>query len=133
MKIFKNNYEHLFTNCFEISTLPGWDVLLTELCDKVDNFIKNNSNDIKTFSFVQIKEKFGYMRVYFDLECNDDVDNIQYDKIYKQLIHLVDQAEYKAQFICEVCGEPGQLRTLSWLKTLCDDHHIQFLSKNTKF
>jgi len=25
--------------------------------------------------------------------------------------------------ICETCGERGQLRTGSWLVTLCDMHH----------
>lgn len=62
--------------------------------------------------FLQIKEKFGTLRVYLDHA--DD-----------RIMALMDMAERLSEVTCEQCGEPGELRTGGWLKTLCDEHAAQ--------
>lgn len=58
---------------------------------------------------LQIKEKFGTLRVYID-------------HADERIMALTDMAEKLSEFTCEKCGAPGELRTGGWLKTLCDEH-----------
>lgn len=58
----------------------------------------------------QIKEKFGALRIYFSPEN-------------KNMSALVNQLECLSAFICEMCGEPGELRDGGWQLTLCNHHH----------
>ena len=59
---------------------------------------------------VGVKEKFGILR--FDIEGGTE----QHRKIIQHYQDL-------SKTVCEVCGEPGTLRTGGWLKTLCDKHN----------
>lgn len=56
---------------------------------------------------VQIKEKFGSLRIYM---------NYYFPEIEK----LIDDAVKKADETCERCGQPGELRQGGWWRTLCD-------------
>jgi len=58
---------------------------------------------------LQIKEKFGGLRFYID--GSEDIQNI------------VTKYEKLSYSICEECGEPGEIRKLNWIKTLCDKHY----------
>ena len=60
----------------------------------------------------QIKEKFGGLRFYI---------NGAPDGVHK----LIREAENKSYEICEVCGEPGEMRKGSWIVTLCDKHNTE--------
>lgn len=59
----------------------------------------------------QVKEKFGGLRFYIN-EGSKEVHDI------------ITKYEHQSYTVCEVCGEPGKLRTnLSWIKTKCDKHY----------
>ncbi len=61
--------------------------------------------------FMQIKEKFGALRVYV--------------QVPEHLYHFVDNAESRSRITCEICGDEGRLcRTDNWLKTRCDFHEF---------
>lgn len=84
---------------------PGWDKIVEDLCEKIQQL--NLPND---FKIVQIKEKFGGLRVY----TNYTTDELQ------SLIRKAEELSFKT---CEHCGEPGKLRNRgSWLYTACDKH-----------
>jgi len=57
----------------------------------------------------QIKEKFGTLNVYVR----------KYDDRTQDLIGF---AESMSATTCERCGNIGELRKGSWIKTLCDEH-----------
>jgi hypothetical protein len=102
-----DKYPKLFSNQqfwgFECG--DGWYGILDHLCGAIAEYTYN-SDDLYVD---QVKEKFGRLRFYLSRE--DDV------------IHgMVSMAEYMSSQICETCGERGQLRTGSWLVTLCDMH-----------
>jgi hypothetical protein len=59
---------------------------------------------------VQVKEKFGTLRFYCDGVVNPEIDA------------YIQFAESMSRKMCEVCGNPGSIRTGGWLKTLCDNH-----------
>lgn len=85
---------------------PGWQSLSVPIID----FVLDNGGTI-----FQIKEKFGALRIYADGFDSEDLQ----DEVYRR----IDAAEVKSLETCEVCGDPGELRSGSWLKTLCDYHH----------
>jgi hypothetical protein len=62
---------------------------------------------------VQVKEKFGSLRIY--LEPNQTA--------YEDLL---DELAAESLTICEVCSGPGRHRTdRYWQRTLCDEHAVR--------
>lgn len=60
----------------------------------------------------QIKEKFGTLRVYYN--GGDDA------------IHGISaMAEAMSSIICEECGNSGTIRNGTWVRTLCNQHHVK--------
>ena len=56
----------------------------------------------------QVKEKFGGLEFYVDRAPEGVLDRI-------------NEARKESHTVCEICGEPGELRTdRNWFKTLCD-------------
>ena len=78
--------------------------------------VKNLIDDLITLGWnkelCQVKEKFGGLRFYIN-EGSVEIFN------------RIDKAESESLSICEICGEPGILRTdRHWIKTLCNKHNI---------
>lgn len=85
----------------------GWCGLIRNVCRIAEHRIKNRK--ISEFKFVQIKEKFGGLRMYF--EGGDDY-----------IAGAVDMAETCSFQTCEVTGKPGVIcKKGGWLKTLCPE------------
>ena len=85
----------------------GWHEIISNVCAIVENRIKNRK--ISDFKFVQIKEKFGGLRMYF--EGGDDY-----------ISGAVSVAERVSFRTCEITGNLGALcKKGGWLKTLCPD------------
>lgn len=59
---------------------------------------------------VQVKEKFGTLRVY--------VDNSN-----RRTSAAISFAVRLSSRTCETCGQPGKLDGEGWLRTLCEKHH----------
>lgn len=82
----------------------------------------------------QIKEKFGTLRFYYDLEYSEMFKAIQekhpdnpnlkewvmhYRMYYDGMVHL---AETMSSRVCEVTGKRGRMhRRGTWYKTLCEE------------
>jgi hypothetical protein len=62
------------------------------------------------FEVLQVKEKFGGLRFY--VNCRNDA-------AIRQRIGTAAQESFRT---CEICGQPGELREDSWIKTLCGKH-----------
>ncbi|KAJ6504749.1 hypothetical protein C8R47DRAFT_157366 [Mycena vitilis] len=79
----------------------GWEPLFRRLCADIHHH--------ETLRFVQIKEKFGGLRIY-TTACDDEV--------YKR----VHDAEGESFWTCEKCGQDGQLASSGgWIYTSCQD------------
>lgn len=90
----------------EVEVGVGWRNILLELDADLTKIDPN-------FKYVQIKEKFGGLRVY--------VESSQ-DRFFDPLWDRIREAERRSYKTCEVCGHPGELRGGGWLKTLCEAH-----------
>jgi len=146
----KKKYPKIFSNLDEITCGDGWFVLLDILCNriqsKIDNRLKgiqydtefNEKFDAGEFDQLahkqprrkikepipqvvaaQIKEKFGTLRFYCEGVQEPEISG------------MIDIVEIISGHTCELCGNPGKLRTdRSWIRTLCDDHAVQHSAKN---
>lgn len=85
----------------------GWLPIIKQLADDIDAL------NIP-YTVVQVKEKFGELRFYFDCEVAGGSQPIY---------ELVDAAMAESLRTCEVCGAPGKPRGGGWVKTLCDEHN----------
>lgn len=92
----------------------GWYDILERLCEDVYAMRPK---------VMQIKEKFGTLRFYASFPSD----------YAEQGWERIRQAEQESAEICEICGEPGELRIIDgWRDTLCDKCHKRQLEKNKK-
>ena len=92
--------------CWGIECGPGWYHLIDELCDQLQHMTDNR--DHPQVEFIQVKEKFGTLRVYTSGESD-----LQFE-----IIRIFEDLSGRT---CESCGKPGELRNGGWMTTLCDD------------
>lgn len=90
--------------CWGIDCDKGWYHIIDTLCSRLQRLTKEGHPQVE---FVQVKEKFGGLRVYVH-----QASDLQYE--------LIDFAEEMSYAICEKCGCPGKLREGMWIVTSCD-------------
>jgi hypothetical protein len=89
--------------------MRGWRKLYEPIC----RFIVANGGTI-----VQVKEKFGQLRLYWDPP--EDMDGDMLTVIH----HAVDSASADSRSICIECGKTAKLYTDGWIIPMCDEHAI---------
>ena len=109
---------------------PGWVALVRELLRDIDALI----GDEQDFRILQLKEKFGTLRFYYqvdgrktinaDLFLPEGTKRIQIppqdvDERFVKLRERVAKAEADSAHICERCGAPGVLEKAGWWKVRC--------------
>lgn len=118
------NLEHNYYTYWDGS---GWENLwknkyLPRLFKEYDSLSKA---DKKRFGFLQVKEKFGKLRIYCTGYGNGHLENI---------------AEWLSGYICEYCGKEPRAKdgkrivwtTDGWITHLCEDCAREHILKNTK-
>lgn len=87
----------------------GWHPIISKLLTAI-------VKDPVPVTVMQIKEKFGGLRFYYD-------GGSEFTE------KLVRAAEEECSRTCEFCGEPGEERNLPWIRTLCDKHYEEELQR----
>jgi hypothetical protein len=99
----------------------GWWPIVEALCEQIHHHIKfkneqrdrwNRGDGCEQVVVMQIKEKFGGLRFYYD--GGDDA-----------IAGMVRIAEAWADHTCETCGSPGTSGGKGWIKTLCPTHRAE--------
>jgi hypothetical protein len=125
-KIFVNRHADMRTTamCWGFECGDGWYNIIDRLCGNIQSHIdwsvKNNAWDLEKDTknvrsivpqvvAVQVKEKFGGLRFYYD--GGDD---------YVRGLSVM--AESMSMVTCETCGAPGKTRGRGWMYTACDTH-----------
>lgn len=92
---------------FDVSVLPGWEIVIRRTVERIAEV--RDRKDIKNLKIVQIKEKFGGLRIYMN-DVDDDVDEI------------IREAEDECSELCSWCAKPGKLiNRHGWILNLCDE------------
>jgi hypothetical protein len=93
--------------CWGIECGDGWYDLLDRVCKQIQNEIKWNK--AQKVEFVQVKEKYGGLRIYMN-GGDDRIDG------------MIQMAESFSYMICDVCGERGKPNKVGWISTRCEKH-----------
>lgn len=118
---------------------PGWDRIIHDLLQQMDGLLHDEF--VSAFRIVQIKEKFGTLRLYYrvhgqgpvhvDVQDADDEGLSMHlvvggvtDRSFpgEEIDRLIEDATTLTAQTCESCGRAGILRRHgSLLTTLCDE------------
>ena len=134
-KIFQDRYGDMTTTamCWGFECGDGWHKIIDSLCSHIQHHIdwcakqrllllESNPhnlpipNEVAQVVAVQVKEKFGGLRFYYE-GGDDKIDG------------MVQMAEAWASKTCDVCGESGKSRNTGWIRTLCDKHFEELEQK----
>jgi len=94
--------------CWGVECGDGWYDLIDNLCGTIQSYIDMNHKP--QMEFVQVKEKFGTLRLY---------TNGAEDELIRGMIWFAEELSGK---ICEVCGKPGTINNNGWISCLCEEH-----------
>lgn len=94
----RSQYPGMF-DC-EMSVRDGW-------ADLIAAYVEMRGERGEMPRFVQIKEKYGSLRLYESGRNSDGLDMI---------------ADHLSRSVCEYCGAPGRTRNSGLVRTLCDEH-----------
>lgn len=86
---------------------PGWFRIVEELEEALEGM---------PIRILQIKEKFGQLRVYYEYETPASHEQAV---LVSQVLQV---AADKAAKTCEICGEPGKLSNINVLGVRCETH-----------
>jgi len=147
--LFAGRHEPITQNLmiFGCECNDGWYDLIRDFCflaklrlDSAEGVNKKKNKGTKsgeyidypapTLKLVQIKEKYGTLRIYYDLIYPESVEELdaQIDiedlrkrdgRIYEYILALSDYAMQASMRTCEITGKPGKLYTKGWHRTLC--------------
>jgi hypothetical protein len=89
----------------------GWIDLVVDLHERLVELLPD-------YTIAQVKEKFAGLRFYVNTYGTE-----RDDPRVSQAYELIAEAEHRSQSICQVCGEPGSMRSDGgWFGTFCDAH-----------
>jgi hypothetical protein len=106
-KFFRDMYGDMTKTCMHwgCDVGAGWFGIIDRTCKKIKKIVKSNPQF--DFYFLQVKEKFGGLRLY------STGGNLEIGK-------LIQQAEDESYKTCEECGtKKDVLSEGSWIRTLC--------------
>jgi len=87
--------------CWGFECGDGWFDIIYQLSEKI-----SAHHNIQA---TQVKEKFGTLRFYTNY--HDDAVEA-----------MIAEAERKSEVTCDVCGQPGEMRSDGWLSVRCEEH-----------
>lgn len=102
-----DDYPGVFDGAKYVDVGIGWLSLVRE-------FVVEALPHDSSLTVLEIKEKFGSMRIW----CDTDIREARLAK---------GKAEIKSGMTCEICGDEGFIRRpppdrMSWWRCLCDEH-----------
>lgn len=102
---------------FGCSCGDGWYPLIDTFCRLTQRVLSQEKTHTQ-FQFVQIKEKFGGLRLYYDLSLTGDLARQrELQATVKSFAEFAEELSYQT---CENTGLPGKLYQGEWYKTLCE-------------
>jgi hypothetical protein len=130
----KSRYPYLFA-CEHLGHdfAPGWLGILEKLCAQIDGALSESEKP--KVHVVQIKEKFGGLRVYLNVAplrvdifggggriVSGEVWANAGHNVFSRLSPFVKAAEKQSCETCIFCSAPGSIRGDDWLLAVCDKH-----------
>ena len=104
------DYDFTFT---ELDNLPsGWHGLMTDMSAEIIACLHSKGISAYAFYINQLKEKFGLVRLYYSLHCEDKHEDEGIDKI-------IQKYEELSEHTCCICGGEATLMSKGWICPYC--------------
>jgi len=122
VKYLEENFPLWFSGwCWDFA--DGWFQIAKDLCEEIRQILYEEEVPEVEYQVGQTKEKFGGLRWY------DNTYDLENSAAARRINAAVEAACTASYHTCEICGEPGKVRPLGWVMTLCDDHYSQRLQE----
>lgn len=97
----------------------GWFDLLKELLIEIKAICVDNPGI--TVRVVQVKEKFGSLRFYYDFILEDGIGFEGNANVDLEVDAAIEKAEQRSKEECEKCGKPSTITSNGcWLSNRCN-------------
>lgn len=113
---------------FPIELPDGWKETFQQMCELLDRTLRAHDATSDDITFLQVKEKFGQMRVYTDYSehIGSDLASVCED--------FIEAACSKTAKICCNCGNRADYDSTGWICPFCEncakqiaqERHISF-------
>ena len=126
-----NEYKDYFIDSLTVLNPKMWEAEF--LPDGWTNtFIPNMKQELASalgsyvddFTILQIKEKYGAMRMYWRWTTREYSPNeiIILDKISEEIESIISKYVVISENTCVVCGKKATKMTTGWVMPVCDEH-----------
>lgn len=96
----------------------GWrDSFFESMCD---DLIAALGNYINEFEIIQLKEKYGSMRLYWNWKDENTFTEEQIHNLTNTIRDVISKYEAISYHTCVRCGKPSTGYTKSWILPICD-------------
>jgi hypothetical protein len=93
----------------------GWMQLFLQACEDIREPLEK-ACDLEKFRFLQVKEKYGQMRLYHTGAITEVCD-------------IIDKYEFLSEQVCSECGKPAVAMTRGWICPYCEEHIKNFTER----
>lgn len=98
-------YDYSYT--FPLEIPDGWMKLFLQMCEDIRQPLID-AGRIDDFRFLQVKEKYNHLTVYF----NGAPDEV---------CEIIDKYSTMSRYVCTRCGKPAVYETLGYIASYCED------------
>ena len=97
----------------------GWrDSFFENMCD---DLIATLGNYINEFEIIQLKEKYGSMRLYWNWKDENIFTEEQIHNLTNTIQDVISKYETISYHTCVRCGKPSTGYTKPWILPVCDE------------
>lgn len=96
----------LDNDCWVEEVPCGWRDIALEAFKKIDEVLKKKPEERATYQLVQVKEKWGMLRIY-DNSSNDEIQDLLLELENESWLHCID------------CGAKSEWQTTGWICPYC--------------
>lgn len=99
----------------------GWVTLFLAMCNDISRALEAEGIPKSAFHFLQVKEKFGALRVYWKLEDKlcEALGNEKASAIKEKISDAIIDAEGASMKTCSVCGSSAKYTSTGWVRPYC--------------
>lgn len=98
----------------------GWRTQFFKTMDCINEVITEYGFHPERFQFLQVKEKFGELRIYWEFN-GEEVGEVRADGIREYISLLIEELADKTRKICHKCGKPATLLSTGWVLPYCGE------------
>lgn len=121
----ESEYNYSFT-MLDCEFPKGWkDTFGEQMCEDIKKvLVKYKLED--NFKILQLKEKFGSMRLYFAGLTKSEVSK----KCNEELREVINKYENISSKTCHICGKPARYLSQGWICPYCEECAENYMKEN---